>query len=136
MNYRAEWRGQVYEAFPAPPSSEIRLYSDSAADGFERVHEERWRRIVPLAEVTRLTYVRVVASWRGEPFLVRAFDGGQASVEYLGGSAVVAARLGCERVERGVYRARVSAGELSDVHEDVVVIELGGPDPGSGARWE
>lgn len=135
MNYRALWRGETYEAFPAPPSPEIRLYSDAAVDGFELVREGRWRRVVPLSSVSRLTYVRVVAVWRGEPVLVRGFlDGGLTSVEYIGGNAVVAERLGCERVSRGVYRARVRGVELGEVREDEVVIDLEELGRSSGAR--
>ncbi|GAA0263843.1 hypothetical protein [Cryptosporangium japonicum] len=135
MNYRAVWQGQTYEAFPAPPSPEIRLYSDAAVDGFELVGEGRWRRVVPLSSVSRLTYVRVVGVWRGEPVLVRSFaDGGFALVEYTGGNAVVAERLGCERVLRGVYRARARALELVDVREDEVVIDLEELARNSGSR--
>ena len=135
MNYRATWRGQTYEAFPAPPSPEIRLYSDVAVDGFELVGEGRWRRGVPLDSVSQLTYVRVVGVWRGEPVLVRSFsEDGFAWVEYTGGNAVAARRLGCDRVARGVYRARVRALELGDVREDEVVIDLEELNRSSGAR--
>lgn len=134
--YRARWRGREYEASPAPSSSglSVRLYTEDAADGFSLVRNGRYRREVPASEVERLVYVRPVAVWRGEPFLVRAREGGWASLEYTGGNAAVAARLGCERAGRGVYRIRVRADSLSDVRDDVVVLSVGEPDPGSAAR--
>jgi hypothetical protein len=137
FGYRARWRGRDYEAFPAPPA-EVRLYSDSAADGFSFVRDGRYRLVVPAAEVEQLAYVRLVAEWRGEPFLVRSPDGGWASLEYTGGNAVVAARLGCSCVERGVYRVRVPEDELRDVREETVILEVsdGAPGRSSGARSE
>ena len=137
FGYRARWRGRDYEAFPAPPG-DVRLYSDTAADGFSFVRDGRYRLVVPAAEVEQLAYVRLVAEWRGEPFLVRTRDGGWASLEYTGGNAVVAAQLGCSRVERGVYRVRVRDDELRDVREETVVLEVTDGEPGrsSGARSE
>jgi hypothetical protein len=137
FGYRARWRGRDHEAYPAPPG-EIRLYSDAAADGFSFVRDGRYRLVVPASEVEQLVYVRLVAEWRGEPFLVRSRDGDWASLEYTGGNAVVAARLGCSRVERGVYRVRVRDDELQNVREDTVLLDVtdAGPSRSSGARSE
>lgn len=135
--YRARWRGREYEAFPAPPG-EVRLYADSAVEGFSYVRDGRYRLVVLASDLEQLVYVRLVAQWRGEPFLVRSLDGGWASLEYVGGNAVVAARLGCTRVERGVYRARVRDDELQDARAETVHVEVtdGGPGRSSGARSE
>lgn len=137
--YRAWWHGTPFEAFP--DGSRVRLYSDSGADGFELVRDGRYRLAVPAAEVERLEYVRLVAAWRGSPFLLRSQAGAWAELEYTGGNAATAVGLGCERVERGVYRVRVRTDELSDVREDVVVLSVvvvsdGEQDRSSGARSE
>ena len=132
--YRAWWRGAPFEA--SPDGSRIRLYADAATDGFEFVRSGRYRSVVPAADVERLEYVRQVATWRSAPFLLRFRAGASAELEYTGGNAAVALRLGCERVERGVYRVRVPADELTDVREDVVVLSGGTPDRNDGARSE
>ncbi|GAA3386907.1 hypothetical protein [Cryptosporangium minutisporangium] len=122
--YVARWRGQEYEAFPAPTTEElwIRLYTDRPEPGFDRVGEGRYRRIVLAADLEQLGYDRPVATWRDQPFLLRSREGGWAHLEYTGGNAAVAARLGCTRVERGVYEIRVRSDELTGVRMETVLI--------------
>ncbi|GAA4142870.1 hypothetical protein [Actinomadura keratinilytica] len=116
--YYAKWRGTDYEA--SPDGDTVRLYLPRPADGFTQVAPDRYVRVVPAAEVDRLHYVRTRCSWRGEPFVVLGEHGEWLRVEYTGGRAPVAERLGLEPFDRGVYQAWAPRGEVRDVHEETV----------------
>ncbi|GLZ14276.1 hypothetical protein Acsp04_45110 [Actinomadura sp. NBRC 104425] len=116
--YYAQWRGTDYEA--SPDGDVVRLYVSRPADGFTQVAPDRYVRVVPAAEVGRLHYVRTRCSWRGEPFVVLGEQGEWLRVEYTGGKAPVAERLGLEPFDRGVYQAWAPRGEVRDVHEETV----------------
>ncbi|MFI5955632.1 hypothetical protein [Cryptosporangium sp. NPDC051539] len=124
--YVARWRASEFEAFPAPTPEGlwVRLYSERPRDGFDRVRDGRHRRVVLASEVERMVYLRPVATWRGEPFLLRSQEGGWAHLEYTGGDAAAAARVGCVAGERGVYQVRVRASELTGVGMDEVELSL------------
>jgi hypothetical protein len=111
----ARWRGQEYEA--SPDGGEVRLYTAEPADGFEPIRPGRHRRIVPAGEVSDLTYVRTVCSWRGEPFILLGEHESWLRVEYTGGKAPVAASLGLEEFDFGVYQGWAPAAEVTDVRE-------------------
>ncbi|SHN03523.1 hypothetical protein [Cryptosporangium aurantiacum] len=136
--YLARWQGSEYEAFPAPTPEGlwIRLYTDRPEPGFDRVREGRYRRVVLPSALEQLAYVRPVAMWRDQPFLLRSREGGRAHLEYTGGNAAVAARLGCTRVERGVYEIRVPSDELTGIRTETVLIIDAGPDRSSDSRSE
>lgn len=113
--YFAHWRGTEYEASPA--DDEVRIYSPQPEDGFEEVRPGRWRRVVPADEVADLCYVRTACIWRGEPFIVLGEHEGWLRVEYAGGRAPVAGRLGLEEFDFGVYQGWAPAAEVSDLRE-------------------
>lgn len=113
--YVARWRGVEYEA--SPDSSSVRIYQPSPAEGFTRVRDGRYVQVVPAAEVEDLSYVRTICSWQGEPFIVLAEYDSWLRVEYTGGKAPVAAALGLEEFEFGVYQGWVPAAEVSDLRE-------------------
>lgn len=111
----ATWRGQEYEA--SPDGAEVRLYHGEPADGFDQIRPGRNRRIVPANEVSDMGYVRTVCSWRGEPFIVLGEHNAWLRVEYTGGKAPVAAALGLEEFDFGVYQGWAPANEVSDIRE-------------------
>ncbi|MEN3306731.1 MAG: hypothetical protein V7603_2933 [Micromonosporaceae bacterium] len=109
------WRGQEYEA--GPDGAEVRLYTAGPAEGFEQLRPDRHRRVVPMSEVADLCYVRTVCNWRGEPFIVLGEHDAWLRVEYTGGRAPVAASLGLEEFDFGVYQGWAPAAEIADVRE-------------------
>lgn len=111
----ARWRGEEYDA--SPDGTEVRLYRTEPAEGFEQVRPGRFRRTVPVGEVTDLGYVRTMCSWRGEPFIVLGEHDSWLRVEYTGGKAPIAASLGLEEFDFGVYQGWAPANEVSDVRE-------------------
>ncbi|MFC0042134.1 hypothetical protein [Actinomadura rayongensis] len=116
--YYAGWGGADYEASPC--GAQVRLYATRAASGFVPAGTGRYVRIVPLTEVEHLSYVTTRCVWRGEPFLVLAHHDGWLRVEYTGGRAPVAERLGLERFDRGVYQAWAPAREVAELREEWV----------------
>ncbi|MEU6711263.1 hypothetical protein ABZ897_07240 [Nonomuraea sp. NPDC046802] len=125
--YRARWQGADYVASPEPHSLElwVRLRSPEPADGFEEVEPGCHVRTVPAAECAALDFVTTVCDWRGERFQVHDERDGRLLLEYLGASALTAAELGLERVERGVYRIWVPRTEVNDLREHSVSTHVG-----------
>ncbi|WP_189170465.1 hypothetical protein [Pilimelia anulata] len=113
--YVARWRGDEYEA--SPDGSEVRIYRGDAADGFAEVGPGRYRRVVPAVEVTDLSYVRTVCTWRDAPFLVLGAHEGWLRLEYTGGRRPVAQELNLEEFDFGVYQGWAPAHEVADLHE-------------------
>ncbi len=113
--YVARWRGVEYEA--SPDGSFVRLYRPTPADGFTPVREGRYVQVLPMSEVTDLSYVRTICSWRGEQFVVLAEHETWLRLEYTGGKAPVAVALGLEEFEFGVYQGWVPAAEVADLRE-------------------
>ena len=113
--YLVRWNGEELEA--SPDGESVRLYRTDAADGFERVGPERYRKIVPTAEAGQVRYVTTVCRWRDQPFRVIAERGDRLRLEYTGGRAPVAESLGLELFDRGVYQGWVPAEEVTDLRE-------------------
>jgi hypothetical protein len=116
--FYAGWRGTEYEA--SPDGDRVRLYARRHADGFRQVSPDRYVQVVPLAEVDGVRYVTTHCTWRGEPFVVLGEHDGWLRVEYRGGKAPVAERLGLELFDRGVYQAWASKHEVEDLREETV----------------
>jgi hypothetical protein len=110
-----QWRGQEYDC--SPDGAEVRLYATEPAEGFEQLAPERYRRVVPVSEISELGYVRTVCTWRGEPFVLLGEHDAWRRVEYTGGKAPVAAALGLEEFDFGVYQGWAPATEIADVRE-------------------
>ena len=113
--YVGRWRDHEYEV--SADGEEIRLYSPEPRDGFDELRPGRYRRIVPVAEVADLTYVRTTCSWRGEPFIILGEHDSWLRVEYTGGKAPVAAALRLEEFDFGVYQGWAPAAEVTDIRE-------------------
>ncbi|MBV1851946.1 hypothetical protein [Catellatospora tritici] len=111
----ASYLGREYEA--SPDGDSVRLYRPEGADGFEEVRPGRYVRVVPVVEVDELAYVRTVCNWRGQPFVVLAEHDGWLRVEYTGGKAPVAAELGLEEFDYGVYQGWAPRAEVVDLRE-------------------
>ena len=113
--YVGSWRGEEYEV--SPEGEEMRLYATEPRDGFEEIRPGRWRRIVPADEVTDFAYVRTTCMWRGQPFIVLGEHESWLRVEYTGGLAPVAARMGLEEFDFGVYQGWAPRIEVADLRE-------------------
>jgi hypothetical protein len=117
--YVARWQGGDYDAVPGV-DGEVRLYSAGPAEGFTEIRPGRFLRIVREDEVESLRYLRTRCTWRGEPFVVIGEHEGWVRVEYSGGRAPVAATLGLERVDIGVYQAWVARDEITGLHQELI----------------
>ena len=113
--YGARWAGREYEA--SPDRDEVRLYQSVPGEGFEEIRPGRYVRVLPVAEVDDLVYVRTTCSWQGEPFIVLAQHGAWLRVEYTGGRWPVAERMGLETFDFGVYQGWAPVAEVTDVRE-------------------
>ena len=113
--YLARWRGREYEA--SPDGDHVRLYRPDPADGFQPVKAGRYRMVVAADDVDDLVYVRTTCTWRGAPFIVLAEHDSWLRVEYTGGRAPVAAELGLEEFDFGVYQGWAPRDEVTDVRE-------------------
>lgn len=113
--HMARWRGQEYEA--SPDGEHVRLYQPVPDDGFQEVRPGRYVKVLPVAEVEDLWYVRTTCTWRGEPFIVLARHDDWLRVEYTGGWAPVAQALGLEEFDFGVYQGWAPADEVTDLGE-------------------
>jgi hypothetical protein len=114
--YVARWRGIEYEVSPGA-DGEMRLYSAEPAEGFTETRPSRHVRVVPVAEIEELRYVRTVCRWRDEPFIVVGEHETWLRVEYAGGRLPAAQRLGLDRIDHGVWQAWAPRAEVTDLHE-------------------
>ncbi len=112
--YYARWRGDEFEA--SPDGTDVRLYRADPAEGFVEVLPGRYARTVPAGE-TDLYYVRTRCHWNNEPFIILGQHEDWLRLEYAGGMAPVAARLGLEEYDFGVYQAWALARDVRDIQE-------------------
>ena len=113
--HAARWQGGEYEA--SPDGDDVRLYRPDPAEGFDEVRAGRYRRVVPASEVDELVYVRTTCRWRDQPFIALAEHDNWLRVEYTGGLAPVAAELGLEEFDFGVYQGWAPRDEVTDIRE-------------------
>jgi len=113
--YVARWRGAEYEA--SPDGEEVRVYQPTPEEGFTEVRPGRYVRVLPLAEVEELRYVRTTCSWKGEPFIVLAEHDTWLRVEYTGGRAPIAQSMGLEEFDFGVYQGWAPKAEVIELRE-------------------
>jgi hypothetical protein len=113
--YVARWQGGEFDA--SPDGDTVRIYQPEPGEGFEEVRPDRYVRVLPLAEVDELSYVRTSCSWQGEPFIVLAQHDTWLRVEYTGGRAPVAQAMGLEEFDFGVYQGWAPAHEVTEVGE-------------------
>ncbi|MFC0029356.1 hypothetical protein ACFFMM_07445 [Micromonospora chaiyaphumensis] len=116
--YVARWRGREYQA--SPDGADVRLYQPEPGEGFTEVRPGRHVRVVPVAEVEDLVYVRTTCTWQGQPFIVLAEHDGWLRVEYTGGRWPVAQKMGLEAFDFGVYQGWAPANEVTDLREQRV----------------
>lgn len=113
--YVARWRGREYEA--SPDGDRVRIYQPGPGEGFEEIRAGRFARTLTAGEFDDLVYVRTACTWQGEPFIVLGQHDGWLRVEYTGGRAPVAERMGLEAFDFGVYQGWAPAGEVRDLRE-------------------
>ena len=113
--YQASYAGVVYEA--SPDGQLMRLYATDPVEGFVRINDRRYRRVVGADEVDDFCYVRTTCRWRGEPFIVLGEHDGWLRLEYTGGKAPIALGLNLEEFDFGVYQGWAPATEVTDTRE-------------------
>src|SRR6266542_2898900 len=113
--YVVTWQGREYDA--APDGDNVRIYQAEPADGFDEVRPGRYVRVLAADEFDDLVYVRTTCTWRGAPFIVLAAADSWVRLEYAGGRAPIARRLGLEEFDFGVYQGWAPVQEVSDVGE-------------------
>jgi hypothetical protein len=113
--YQATYEGVTYDA--SPDNDTIRLYATEPADGFTKLNDRHYLRIVPAEDVTDFCYVRTTCRWRDAPFIVLGEHEGWLRVEYTGGKAPVAGTLGLEEFDFGVYQGWAPAMDVTDMRE-------------------
>ncbi|MBN6056463.1 hypothetical protein JYK22_31335 [Nonomuraea sp. RK-328] len=125
MTYRACWAGAVYEAAPQLGGDGLwmRLRSASPADGFERLEDGLYVRVVPAAECAWVHHAITVCMWRGAPFRVCGEREDELLVEYVGARVTVARELDLDRIDRGVHRLWVRRSEVTELQELAVEID-------------
>lgn len=125
MTYRACWAGAVYEAAPQLGEGGLwmRLRSTSPGDGFERLEDDLYVRVVPAAECAWVRHVITVCVWRGAPFRVCAEREEELLVEYVGAQLTEAKRLDLDRMDRGVHRLWVPRAEVTELQELLVDVD-------------
>jgi len=115
--YYARWQGDEYDAVPSSAGAHLYTSRPGMAD-FEPVGTGRYRRVVSFSELDEFGYVVTAGTFRGEPVKVLAEHEQWLRVEYTGGRAPVAERLGLDRFDRGVYQSWVPRFEVVDIHEE------------------
>ncbi|GIG58829.1 hypothetical protein Lfu02_32010 [Longispora fulva] len=99
--YFARYQGVEYRASPDGPS--VRLYTPEL--------------LVVAASDVELYYIRTICSWRGQPFIVVGEHGQWLRLEYTGGRAPIAEKLGLEEFDFGVYQGWASRAEVIGLQE-------------------
>ncbi|WP_285554586.1 hypothetical protein [Actinoplanes regularis] len=113
--YVVTWQGQEYDA--VPDGDKVRIYTTRSTEGFTEVKPGRYVQVLKPGEFDEVAYVRTMCTWRGEPFIVLAEADTWLRLEYTGGRAPVAQRLGLEEFDYGVYQGWAPAAEVSDIYE-------------------
>ena len=114
--YQATYQGETFEA--SPDGDDLcRLYSTEAREGFTMINDRRYVMVVSTDAVANFCYVRTMCTWRDEPFIILGEHDGWLRVEYTGGKAPVAATLGLEEFDFGVYQGWAAVTEVTDVRE-------------------
>jgi hypothetical protein len=117
--YYASYRGVEYEA--SPDGERMRLYSAYAGSegaGFEQVAPSRFVKLVDPSELDGCWYVFSLCTWRGEVCRALYEQGEHIRLEYVGGKAPVADRLGLEFFDHGVYQGWALQNEVQDLREE------------------
>lgn len=113
--FSARWRGREYDV--SPDGAELRLYAETAEEGFTQVRPGRFVRVVPASQADDFCYVRTTCTWKGEPFIVLGEHDEWLRVEYTGGKAPVARTLGLEEFDFGVYQGWAPVAEVANIRE-------------------
>ncbi|ADG88931.1 hypothetical protein [Thermobispora bispora] len=125
----AGYRGRTYVAAIGPGDGEVTLFSETPQPGFDREGDGYWRLRVPRAELERLTLLRTVGVFGGEPCLVLAEeedDEGGLHIAYAGHDGRRAEELGYWLVDHGAYEVVVPPEEVHAIRVEQVPVPLGG----------
>lgn len=112
--YYARWQDREYEA--SPDADRARLYAPEPEQGFERIGQGRYLRVVPAAELSEFFYATTTCTWRGAPFRVIGEQGRWLRVEYAG-ALPPPEELGLEPFDRDVYQSWARADDVAELAE-------------------
>ncbi|MFF0308392.1 hypothetical protein ACFYSC_13230 [Streptosporangium sp. NPDC004379] len=123
----AHYGGRTHVAALGPGASEVTLFDEEALEGFEPA-SGYWRAVVEREDLERLTLVRTVGSFGGEPCLILdvSEENGEESlhIAYTGHSGLKAEALGYWMVDHGAYEVVVPREEVFSVRVERVPIPL------------
>nr|WP_225311189.1 hypothetical protein [Microbispora cellulosiformans] len=136
LGFVALYRDREYAAALGPGSDDVVLFSEAPQEGFTAAGGY-WRLRVDRSALDRLTLLRTVGAFGGEPCLVLdeddGGDGGEGGlhIAYTGHNGLKAETLGYWLVDHGAYEVVVPRDEVHAVRVERVPVPLG-PDRPDG----
>lgn len=121
--FYATFEGREFHATPSGASLVLRSYvGEPPADGFapSQIPSVAGVRTVDRAAVEKLTFVRTVCTWRGEPFMVVAVEGNTLYAFYTGTRGEwAAAQPEMTRTGKLETCGRLSMADVEELYEFV-----------------
>ncbi|WP_214107065.1 hypothetical protein [Acrocarpospora catenulata] len=126
LGFLARYRERTYPASIGPGGDDVVLFSETQVEGFER-GRGYWRLAVNLKDLDRLTLVRTVGAFGGEPCLVLDEDeSGGLHIAYTGHNGTKAEALGYWLVDHGAYEVVVPREEVHSIRVERIPIPTDG----------
>ncbi|GIH54321.1 hypothetical protein Mro02_12350 [Microbispora rosea subsp. aerata] len=129
LGFVARYRDRDYAAAVGPDSDDVVLFSETPQEGFTPAGGY-WRLRVSRSSLERLTLVRTVGAFGGEPCLVLdeddGGDGGEGGlhIAYTGHNGLKAEALGYWLVDHGAYEVVVPRDEVHAIRVERVPVPL------------
>ncbi|MEU7877535.1 hypothetical protein [Microbispora bryophytorum] len=129
LGFVARYRDRDYGAAVGPGGDDVVLFSETPQEGFTAAGGY-WRLRVGRAALERLTLLRTVGAFGGEPCLVLdeddGGDGGEGGlhIAYTGHNGLKAEALGYWLVDHGAYEVVVPRDEVHAIRVERVPVPL------------
>ncbi|MEU7691529.1 hypothetical protein OHB01_37375 [Microbispora hainanensis] len=129
LGFVARYRDRDYAAAVGPGGNDVVLFSETPQEGFTDAGGY-WRLRVSRAALDRLTLLRTVGAFGGEPCLVLdeddGGDGGEGGlhIAYTGHNGLKAEALGYWLVDHGAYEVVVPREEVHAIRVERVPVPL------------